>query len=373
MSEPAQETPAPQPAPSPPPPPVSMIRRLTIIVVLIGAAVFVYSIFADRTTPYTDQARVQAFVVRMAPDVPGRVGKVTVVDNQRVKAGHVLFEIDRERYALAVETARAQLAVAGQGVGASTAGLSSAEAASAEAQSNLANVRLQSARIRELHRRGFESKARDDEARTALDTAEATVVRTKAEVERARQSLGPTGANNPEIRQAQAALNKAVRDLADTVVRAPADGVVTNLQLAPGEYVPAGQPALTFFDAGTVWIDAEMEENALENIAPGDPVDVVLDIFPGRVYRAKVESIGWGVDTRQLDVQTGLPAVNNDSGWIREPQRFVVRIQLDPETRPRGIRLGSQADVVVYTGKNWLTDALGRVWIVLVALFSYVA
>lgn len=371
MSEPAQEPPAPQAAPSPPP--VNMIRRLTIAVLVIGIAVFVYNVFAERTTPYTDQATVQAFVVRMAPDVPGRVGKVNVIDNQRVRAGHVLFEIDRERYALAVETARAQLAVAGQGVGASTAGLSSAEAASAEAQANLANVRLQSARIRELHRRGFESKARDDEARTALDTAEATVVRTRAEVERARQSLGPTGAANPEIRQAQAALNKAVRDLADTVVRAPADGVVTNLQLAPGEFVAAGQPALTFFDAGTIWIDAEMEENALENIEPGDPVDVVLDIFPGRVYRAQVESIGWGVDTRQLDPQTGLPAINNDTGWIREPQRFPVRIRLDPDTRPRGIRLGSQADIVVYTGRNWLTDALGRVWIFLVAFISYVA
>ncbi|MES2034871.1 MAG: HlyD family secretion protein [Pseudomonadota bacterium] len=364
-------------APVEPPPPArsppNRIRRVTLAVLLIAAALFVYGLIADRLTPYSDQATVQAYVVRLAPDIAGRVSKVEVVDNQLVKAGQVLFALDPERYEIAAETAEAQLAVAGQSVGASTAGLAAAEANLAQAQAGLANTRQQSARTLRLVETGFETRSRGDQAKALLASSVAGVGQARAEVERARQNLGPGGSENPQVRQAQAALRKARRDVADTVVRAPADGVVTNLQLAPGQFVGAGQPALTFFDSAVIWVDAEMEENALEHIKVGDPVDIVLDIRPGRVYRGQIESVAWGVDSQEIDPQTGLPTVRNDSGWIREPQRFPVRVRFDPERRPTGVRLGSQADIVVYTGENGLTDGIGRLWILLVSAFSYIA
>lgn len=356
---------------SPPPPAANPIRRLTFIVLAFGAALFVYSLFADRLTPYTDQATVQAYVVRLAPDISGRVKSVNIADNQAAKPGQVLFTLDPERYQIAVESAEAQLATAGLNVGASTAGLAASEAALAQAQANLANARRQSKRTFDLVKRGFQTRSQSDQAQATLGTAIASADQALAEVERARQSLGPRGAANPQVRQAQATLRKARRDLADTVVRAPSDGVITNRQLATGQYVSAGQPVMTFFDSGAIWVDSEMEENALEHIKVGDPVGIALDIRPGRVYRGTVESIGWGVDSQEVDSQTGLPTIRNDSGWVREPQRFAVRVRFDPDDRPKGIRVGSQANVVVYTGASPLTDAIGRLWIGVVSYLSY--
>jgi multidrug resistance efflux pump len=358
---------APAKAKAPPNP----VRRATLIVLLLCLALFAYGIIADRLTPYTDQARVQAYVVRMAPDVNGRVEKVNVVDNQMTRTGDVLFEIDRERYEITVESAKAQLAAAGQSVGASTAALASTEARLAEAEAKLTNVQEQTARIFEMVKKGIYAQARGDQATAGLDAALADVDRARADVEEARQNLGPQGADNPQIRQAEAALRTAARNLVDTTLRAPSDGVVTNLQLAPGQFAAAGQAVLTFIDAEAIWIECEFRENNLEHMKVGDTADIVLDIRPGRTYRGTVESIGWGVDSRDVDPVTGLPTFKEDTGWIRDAQRFAVRVQFEPESRPKGIRLGSQANVVVYTGQSSITDAIGRLWILAVAYLSY--
>lgn len=351
--------------------PANRIRQLTILVVLMSIALFAYGLIADRLTPFTDQAAVQAYVVTIAPDISGRVTSVNVTDNQAVRAGAVLFTIDPERYEIAVETAEAQLAGAGQAVGSSTASLAAAESRLAISEANLANARKQTARVFELVKSGVRRRADEDEARADLNSSIADTNRARAEAEAARRSLGPQGAGNPEIRQAQAALRKARRDLADTVVRAPSNGAVTNLELAVGRFVAGGQTALTFIDSEATWIESEMRENALEHIKVGDPVGVALDVRPGRVYPGKVESIGWAIDDRDVDPQTGLPTIKNDSGWVREPQRFVVRMRLNSEKAPKGIRVGSQASIVVYTRNSAVTDAIGRFWIALVSYFSY--
>jgi multidrug resistance efflux pump len=352
-------------------PPANPVRRVTIIVLILCIIVFAYSLFADRLTPYTDQATVQAYVVRVAPDVSGRVMAVNVIDNQPVKTGEILFEIDRERYEIAVESTEAQLAAAGLAVGASTAALASAEARLAEAEAKLANAQEQTARIFEMVKKGIYAKAKGDQAQAGIDSAIADVDRAKADVEEARQNMGPQGADNPQIREAQAALRKARRDLVDTIMRAPSDGVITNLELATGQFAAAGQAVLTFIDSDVIWIESEFRENSIEHLKAGDPVDIVLDIRPGRIYPGRIESIGWGVDSQDVDPVTGLPTIRNDSGWIREAQRFAVRIQFEPDSRPKGIRLGSQANVVVYTGQSPFTDAVGRLWIILVSYLSY--
>lgn len=351
--------------------PKNPIRRLTGIVLLLCAGLFAYSLLADRFTPYTAQATVQAYMVRVAADVSGRISAVNIIDNQIVRAGEVLFEIDPERYQIAVENAEAQLAAAGQAVGASTAALASAEARLAEAEAKLTNIQEQTARIFEMVKKGIYAQAKGDQAKATLDAAIADVDRAKADVEEARQNMGPQGADNPQIRQAQAALRKAMRDLTDTVLLAPSDGVVTSLQLAAGQFATAGQPVLTFIDADVIWIDAQFRENSIEHVKAGDAADVVLDIRPGRVYRGRIESIGWGVHSSDIDPATGLPLIKNDTGWIRDAQRFAVRIQFEPETQPRGIKLGSQANVVIYTGETPVTDTIGRLWIVLVSYLSY--
>lgn len=351
--------------------PSNPVRSITLALLVLGLCFFAYSLVADRLTPYTDQATVQAYVVRVAPDVGGRVTSVNVLDNQIARANEVLFAIDPERYQIAVDIAEAKLATAGQNIGASTAALAAAEARLAEADANFINMREQAGRVFELVKKGHYSKAKGDQAQAGLDTAIADVDRAKADIEQARQNLGPQGADNPQIRQAQAELRNAQRDLKDTVVRAPSDGVVTNLQLTSGQFVGAGQAVMTFIDADAIWIESEFRENNIENLAVGSPVDIVLDIRPGRIYPGKIESVGWGVSARTIDPATGLPTIRNDSGWVREAQRFAVRIQFDPESRPKKILLGSQANIVVYTGQSSITDAIGRLWILMVAYLSY--
>ena len=177
----------------------------------------------------------------------------------------------------------------------------------------------------------------------------------------------------PRSAMRSAALGRAQLDLTRTTVYAPSDGAVTNLQLGIGQFVGVGQAAMTYIDIREIWVDAAFRENTLENMKAGDPVDIVLDIRPGRIFKGRIQSIGFGVSSQESDPQTGLRKLRNPSGWIRDPQPIPVRIEFDPGTIPTGIRLGSQANVIVYTGGNSVMNALGRLRIRLVALLTYVS
>jgi len=367
------EPPAPESSDRPAERPRNPVRRITLIVIAIALVVFVYSLFADRLTPYSAQGTVQAYVVRIVPEVSGKVVEIAVSDNQIVEAGAMLFRIDPEPYELAVERASAQLESAGQSVGSSTAGVAAAEASLARAIAERENVREQTARIFQLVEKGIYAAARGDQATAALNSAEAVVRQAQAELARAQEELGPDGADNPAIREATAALRQAQLDLRRTTVFAPSDGAVTALQLALGQVVGPGAPAMTYIDGRDVWIDAAFRENSLEYIEPGDPVEIVLDIRPGRVYSGQVASVGFGVSSTEIDPQTGLPVIRNPSGWLRDPQPMPVRIGFEGDEWPRGIRFGSQASVMIYAGDNAIADTIGRLWMRVVAIFTYVS
>jgi len=359
------------PTPAKPPKPANPLRRWVLIIVLLCVAIFAYSLIADRLTPYTSQGVVQAFVVGVAPEVAGRVTEVNVEDNQKMAAGQVLFAVDPEPYRIAVEKAEADVAAAGQSIGASTAGVSAAQAKVAEAHANLTNVKEQTARTLELVKKGVFPKAREDEAKAQRDAAKAQARKAEAELKQAQESLGPQGADNPQLRAATAALAKAQRDLIQTMVLAPTDGVVTNLQLTLGQFAPTGQPVLTFIDARSYWVVASLRENSLEHLKEGAPAEIVFDVLPGQIFTGRVESIGWGVDNFNEGQMGGLPTIKNQSGWIRDPQRFPVRIELDVEGYLPGLRHGSQANVVIYTGDSSIANWLGELWIRLVSILTY--
>lgn len=361
----------PIPAPRPEPKPANPLRRWVMTILGLCVVIFSYSLFADRLTPYTPQGFVQAFVVSIAPEVAGRVTAVNVVDNQDIAAGETLFEIDAEPYEIALEKAAADVAAAGQNIGVDTAGVSAAQAKVAEAQANLTNVQEQSARTFELVKKGVFAAARGDQATAQLGTARAQLSKAQAELIQAQEALGPKGADNPQLRAATANLAKAQRDLIQTKVLAPTDGLVTNLQLTLGQYAPIGQPVLTFIDRRSHWIVASFRENSLEHVTPGAPVEIVFDVLPGQVFTGKVESIGWGVENFNEGQLGGLPTIKNQTGWIRDPQRFPVRIELDSEEYLVGLRHGSQANVIIYTGDNTVTNWLGKFFIRLVSVLTY--
>jgi multidrug resistance efflux pump len=341
---------------------------VALVVLAAFVLLFAATIAMERSTPSSSQALVQAYVVEMAAEVAGRVSNVAVADNAPVRTGAPLFTIDPQPYRIAVEEAEARLLRIGQGVGASMSAVDAAQARVVDARANRDNIRQQAGRVMQLVQRGVYPQSRADEAKAGLDRSQAMVVAAEADLERARQELGPVGNENPQIREALAALERARLDVTRTTVNAPADGVVTNLQLSPGHFVNAGQAALTFLDAGTIWIAAAFKENSLEHIRDGNVAEVVFDTFPGRVFEARVESIGWGVSLG--GTASGLPTIRNDSGWIREPQRFPVRLVFDGRP-PMGVRYGSQANVVIYTGQNPVMNALGALWIRLVSVLTY--
>ena len=350
------------------------VRRWTLLVLAAIVALYLYSIIADRLTPYTSQATIQAFIVRMAPEVSGRVREVLVTDNQQVKAGDILFRIDPQQYEIALKQADARLANVGQTIGANTAAVASAQERLIEAQAERAHIVEQSNRSLELVKKGVYSEARKDLVVKEVNVAEASVREAESELERARQELGPQGNDNPQIREALAEVEQAKLDLVRTTVVAPADGVITNLQLTDGQYVGVGQASLTLIDTADVWVNANFRENALENVKAGNPVELVLDTLPGRVYDAKVESIGWGVSQGSIDPETGLPKINEPMGLVRTPQRFAVKIEPRREDYARGsVRFGSQANVIVYASDNAIANAIGHFWMRIVAVLTYVS
>lgn len=353
--------------------PGNPLRRVALAVVALTVILYAVSILMERLTPTTSQAVVQAFVVPMAAEVAGRVVEVSVIDNALVKAGQVLFRIDSQPYEIAVAQAESRLERIGQTIGANTAAVEAAQARVVEARAKALNAREQANRVLQLVERGIYAQARSDEAKAALDSSEATVTGAEAELERAQRELGPAGADNPQIKEALAALERARLDLFRTTVTAPADGVITNLQLAAGQFVSVGQRALTFIDAGSIWIAAALRENSLEHIRPGNSTEIVLDTLPGRVFKAKVESIGWSATASSLSAvdASGLPVIRNRTTWVRDPQLFPVRVVFEGEW-PRGVRFGSQAFVVIYTGKSLVMNVIAAAWVRLLSVLTYV-
>ena len=348
------------------------VRKITKYALIVVAFLFIWYVVADRIAPWTDQGRVQAYVIPIVPQVSGRVVEVNVVKDQVVEPGHVLLKIDPSDYQLAVQAAEAALELAGQEIGAGTATVTTAQAKLVEAITNLEHARTQSARVFELEKKNVMSRAEGDKARAVVKQAEAQVDSARAELEKAKQALGVQGEANPRIRSAIAELKKAQLDLSRTTILAPSRGGITNLQIEEGYYASAGTPLMTFIEFDNVWIQANMRENNIANIEPGDAVDIALDVAPGRVFKGKVSTVGFAVDTASTGEVGGLATIEGKSGWLRDAQRFPVIIVFDDDSASGLRRLGGQADVLVFTGNNWIINPLGWLYIRLLSLFSYV-
>lgn len=349
-------------------PAATWTKRVLILCVLF----FVWYLLADHFTPYTSLARVRGYVVPVVPEVSGMITEVNVGINDLVSDGEVMVVIAKDDYLLAVEEARAALEKAGQGVGASTADVAGATAKVAEAKADLDYQTIRAERIIRAEKTGAVSKQEADEARTSVELAKTRVANAQASLEQARQSLGEVGANNVDIRAAEAALEDAELDLARTVIKAPGSGGVTNMMLDAGQYAKAGQPLMTFVSDRTVWIEAHLRENSIGRIKEGDPVDIVLDVAPGKIFKGTVQSVGYGVDWGGSNSAAELPSIGGSKDWLRDPQRFPVIISFVDDSTKGLRREGGQADVMVYTGNNGLLNGVAKIWMKIVSITTYV-
>jgi multidrug resistance efflux pump len=349
------------------------VRRWTLIVLILLAALFGWYLLADRFTPYTTQARLHALVVSVAPLISGQVEDVHVTNNQRVAAGDVLFTINTDTYRLALAAAEADLQSARQAVGASRAAVTAAEASVKAAIASRVQADQDAVRMRAIRNEdpGAISERRLQYAEATLAAAIANVDAAEANLEKARQDLGREDENNFRVLQARVAIADAELNISRASVRAPEDGLVTNVRVDRGTFAGAGQAQMTFIAIDNIWVQADFTENNLGHVEPGDEVQILFDTLPGRLLKGTVRGTGFGI---QVDSEPlgELPTIENDKNWLRDSQRFPVLVDFDTETfRTLGLRVGSQASVTVYTGDHPVLNPLGRLRMRIASYLTY--
>ncbi|WP_435607481.1 efflux RND transporter periplasmic adaptor subunit [Pseudomonas knackmussii] len=279
----------------------SVFSLLATLIILVVAVIIGRTLWVNyMDTPWTRDGRVRADIINVAPDVSGLVTDVPVRDNQRVKKGDLLMQIDPEHYQIAVKQA---------------------EAAVASRQATL--------KMRQLSAKRRAAMDNEVVSRESLDDASNTAAAAEA-----------------DYQQALAALDAAKLNLARTQVRAAVDGYVTNLNVHRGDYARAGEAKMAVVDENSYWIYGYFEETKLPHIAVGDPAE--LQLMSGERLKGHVESIARAIYDRDNPESRELVAdVNPTFNWVRLAQRVPVRIHIDEV--PQGVLLsaGITATVIV--------------------------
>ena len=328
--------------------------RLRLPLLLVAPVVLVlggsYVWFTGGRYQSTDNAEMQTGLVGIAADVSGKVVEVDVTENQTVKQGDVLFRIDPATARAAADSAEAELASATAGGGSARADYQQALSEASAAQARLSFASGEAARQKQLVDQGISSKSQYDQAVTAVQTARDALAAAQAKAESKKAELagslsGPV-VNLPAVRRAAAALESARIALANTVVRAPRDGVVTKVnQLQLGSYVTASRPV--FMLAGTkFWVEANFKENQLEHMRVGQSATITIDAYPDVKLTGHVASFSPGTGNSF----SLLPAENATGNWVKVVQRLPVQIAVDSVPAGLPLHAGLSSVVEVDTG-----------------------
>ena len=358
---------------------VKIITTGVIVLAALGMIAYKYQDYVRY--PWTRDGLVRAQVVQIVPRVSGPLVRVPIQNNQLVKKGDLLFEIDPSTFQATVNLARAQLdnmrdivkSLAEQvdGLKASVeqheTELNQAkfEVESSAAQEEDARVIL--GRAKELLGQGFDTQrdfdnknaayqvavAQLNEAKSRVRQMAAALAQAKDDLARGLADLGAPGEDNPRLRRAAADLEIAQLNLDFTKVWAPTDGYVTNLRLGVGDSAAANQPMLAVIDANSFYVQAFFRETFVGNFQKGDRAVVTLMSYPDTPLEGSVDSIGWGI--AQQNGSTGfeqLPSVQPTFEWIRLAQRIPVAVRIEKLPDNIKLRAGTTASVVVITGTS---------------------
>ncbi len=351
-------------------------RRGGVVIAALIVLSLSWYLVADRYAPYTDQARIQGYVIGIAPEVAGRVVKVHVENNQEIDAGEPLFEIDPTQYRIAVARAESDLANARSQVQAGDAAVEAARASLRAAEASELRSRQDYERLKRLREEdpGTISLRRLESSQASLDQARARVSAAESDIQRAiEQKGGDDEASNAILLAAEASLEKARLDLERTTVTTPSRGLITDLRADVGQYAGTGTPVMTLITIHDLWISADFTENNLGHMRGDARAEILFDAVPGRVFEGRVRSVGLGVSSGQAPPPGTLPSVSNSRDWLRQAQRFPVEVGFDaddPELLSQ-LRVGGQASVIVYSDEAWITRFLGKIYIRFMSWMSY--
>ncbi|MDF3155900.1 HlyD family secretion protein [Mesorhizobium sp. XAP10] len=359
MEAPAQPAAAPAtvaPPVQPAPAPVKKKRRLGrfLLMVALPAALAVgggYVWVTGGRYQETENANLQQAKVSIASDTAGRIVKVDIFDNQLVKQGDELFAIDPEPYRIALAQADAAVAGARLNVEQLRAAYGQSMAQQKSDASQVAFAQSQFDRAADLAQKGINAKSSLDEAKNDLDKAKQQLAVAEQGIISAKAALGGNPDietdKHPTVMAALAARDKAAYDLAQTTVKAPADGIVSQASsFKVGQYVGSGTPLFSLVETGDTWIDANFKETQLTHMKPGEKAEIVVDTYPGRTFEATVKAIGAGTGAEF----SLLPAQNATGNWVKVTQRIPVRLELTDADAKMALRTGMSATVTVDTG-----------------------
>ena len=306
----------------------------------------------EKAYPSTNDAYLHANLLTVSPQVGGRVTKLAVSENDYVKEGALLVQLDTVALEAATQTAQARYDLALQAAGASTANVHEAEGRLASAHAVLVEARARYDRTRKLFEEGDVTQAALDQVTSARDTAQAGVEQARAAVAAARDQLGATGSENAAVRAALGELTQARINLEHARITAPAGGWVSNITLRPGQVVSPGEALFALIEDGNWWVDANFKETDLSRIRPGQPVTLGIDMYPGTTLHGTIESIGAGSGA----VFSLLPPQNATGNWVKVTQRFPVRIALSDKLDNAGLRLRVGASVTATVDTTGMQD-----------------
>ncbi len=359
----------------------SLKYLLTIAIVVVAVVVVLLRYWDLITNPWTRDGQVRAEVIQIAPRISGPIVQLPIKDNQLVKAGDLLFQVDPRtfeadlaqataQYDKAIDTYHAQeqqVEAARAQVEAAQAMVSQARSLIKEADSQIANNKAEYDRQIELLRKRATSQQSVDQAKANFNVlteqrasavagllqSQASFRQAEAALAETKATLGAEGEANAGIRDALANVVQAELNLEFTRVTAPVEGYVTNLNLRIGSQTVTNQPALALVDINSFWIDGFFRETLVGDIHPGNQAKVTLMTYPDTPIDGVVDSLGWGIS--QQDGSTGfdlLPTVSATFEWIRLAQRVPVKVYLTNLPEHIRLRVGTTASVLVKTGTS---------------------
>jgi multidrug resistance efflux pump len=323
---------------------VTQVIAATIPIVALTAMILLLNVYA----PSSNDVRVIKYVVQILPQVRGRVIEVPIEGNRLYRKGEVLFRIDPTPYQLEVKALQAQLAEAQGQAKQLREQLSSAQADTEAQEARRELARLRVAQNRDLAGTGAGSRFDLDEAKAEFAALEAEVTAAQAKEKEVRAQLGAVvGGDQASVAKVRAQLDKAHWELDQTTVFAPANGYVINLQLRPGSVVVPFPvvPAMSFVEEGYQVI-ALFKQNELHKVETGNEAEIVLPTLPGRVIKARVESIVWAQGQGQLAQGGVLPQTGTEP---IPPGRFAVKLEIEPKDREVFLAAGAVGHGAIYT------------------------
>lgn len=291
----------------------------------------------------TDDAQVDGHIDPISSRINGTVGNVMVEDNQQVRAGQLLVEIDPRDYQVAVDQARAQLAQAGAQVEAAKQNYAAAIATVREGTASNYRAQRDAARYSALLKAQVVSEAQYDQYIATARVDEAQVDADQQQAGSAERAIATTQAN---AQSAQAALDQALLNLSYTKIYAPAPGIVGKKTVEVGQRLQPGEEMFAIVQPD-VWITADFKETQLRRMRRGQPVTIHVDAF-GHDYNGYVEDMpGASGDRFSL-----LPPENATGNYVKVVQRLPVRIQINPSEDDHRLRPGMNVEATVWLNQN---------------------